>query len=124
MSTRVVSRALKASVVALGVAGSTLAALPALALPPLPSQFSRFYSDKGIDVTGLVSQSCKLCHGGIFPNRSNINDYAQDLRDNTDVRAAAVDFSVIDALDSDNDGASNIAEITAGTLPGDASSKP
>ncbi len=99
-------------------------ATQAFAVPALPGKFSQFYSDKGIDVSSLASQSCRLCHGGVFPTGGNINAYAQDLRDNTDIRASSVDFGRIDDLDSDGDGATNITEIQAGTLPGDAGSKP
>jgi hypothetical protein len=33
-------------------------------------------------------------------------------------------YKAIESLDSDKDGAANLAEIKAGTLPGDAASKP
>lgn len=103
---------------------AAIATPAAFALPALPGKFSKFYTDQGIDVTKLASQSCRLCHAGVFPNGGNINAYAQDLRNTTDIRATPVDFASIEELDSDEDGATNIVEIKAGTLPGDATSKP
>jgi hypothetical protein len=108
----------------IATAFAVTAASSAFAVPALPGKFSQFYNDKGIDVSALAGQSCRLCHAGIFPNGGNLNSFAADLRDNTDVRARAVDFGAIEGLDSDGDGASNLDEITAGTLPGDASSRP
>jgi hypothetical protein len=106
------------------VSAATLAAATAFAVPSAPGKFSEFFTAKGIDVTSLSSQSCRLCHGGIFPNGGNLNDFGSDVQAKLDIRASTVDFSAIEALDSDSDGASNLDEIKAGTLPGDSSSKP
>jgi hypothetical protein len=106
------------------VTAATLAAATASAVPSAPGKFSDFYSAKGIDVTALNNQSCRLCHGGIFPNGGNLNDFGSDIQANLDIRASSVDFTAIEALDSDSDGASNLDEIKAGTLPSDAGSKP
>ncbi len=58
--------------------------------------------------------SCALCHE---PDKK-LNGYGVDLG------AHNLDFAAIEALDSDGDGATNIAEINAGTLPGDKTSTP
>jgi hypothetical protein len=61
-------------------------------------------------------KSCTLCHPG--GKTSSFNNYALDYS------AAGHLFAPIEAKDSDADGFSNIAEINAGTFPGDAASKP
>lgn len=106
------------------VAAAALGTTTALAVPSAPGKFADFYQAKGIDVRALSEQSCRLCHGGIFPNGGNLNDFGSDVRAKLDIRASTVDFSAIEGLDSDGDGASNLDEIKAGTLPGDSSSKP
>jgi hypothetical protein len=106
------------------VTAATLAAATASAVPSAPGKFSDFYAAKGIDASALSNQSCRLCHGGIFPNGGNLNDFGSDVQAKLDIRASTVDFSAIEALDSDRDGASNLDEIKAGTLPSDSSSKP
>ena len=61
--------------------------------------------------------SCTTCHSGQWAR----NVYGQDLQDAgaaTDIDAA---FAATDALDSDDDGALNEAELRAGTWPGDPS---
>ena len=63
---------------------------------------------------GSKLDSCNLCHKSDF----SLNPYGKDFG------AANHDFAAIESKDSDGDGASNIAEINAKTLPGDASSKP
>lgn len=96
----------------------------ALALPPLPGKFANFYAEKDIDVTPLAEKACGLCHDGFFPNRGNLNAFGKDVQAEVEIRAALVDFSPIEELDSDEDGFTNIEEIIAGTLPGDAESVP
>jgi len=61
-------------------------------------------------------KSCTLCHPG--GNTGSLNSYANDYK------AAARVYTAIEAKDSDGDGATNLAEINAGTFPGDANSKP
>jgi hypothetical protein len=65
--------------------------------------------------------SCLLCHTG-YPSTpasgNTVNSYGNAYANN------GYSFSAIESLDSDGDGYSNIAEIMAGTFPGDASSHP
>ena len=65
-------------------------------------------------IAGTRIDSCSLCHtSGAALNQYGV-DYAQANRN----------FVAIENTDSDLDGFSNIAEITALTFPGDASDKP
>ncbi len=61
--------------------------------------------------------SCTTCHNGT-PSISTLNPYGRALMN------AGVSFAAIESVDSDGDGVSNLAEIQAGTFPGDASDKP
>ncbi|HEY3316441.1 MAG TPA: ammonia-forming cytochrome c nitrite reductase subunit c552 [Bacillota bacterium] len=63
---------------------------------------------------GSKLDSCNVCHKADF----SLNGYGSDFG------AANHSFTAIESKDSDGDGFSNIAEINAKTLPGDASSKP
>lgn len=63
---------------------------------------------------GTPLDSCSLCH----PSVPGLNGYASDWRNN------GKNFSSIEGLDSDGDGWSNIQEIQARTMPGDAGSTP
>jgi hypothetical protein len=65
-----------------------------------------------------VLNTCNVCHTAAIPA---LNSYGQDFS-NTGSNEAALDS--IASLDSDGDGATNIAEINARTFPGDASSTP
>jgi hypothetical protein len=60
-------------------------------------------------------QNCQTCHGATYAER---NDFGKDYAANNH------DFAAIEGFDSDVDGVTNLAEITAGTLPGSADSKP
>lgn len=64
--------------------------------------------------SATVSSSCSICH----TSAPALNGYGDA------VLAANSNFASIEQADSDNDGATNIAEITAGTNPGDPASKP
>ena len=66
--------------------------------------------------SGTALGSCSVCHPG--GNTAQLNAYANDFASHNH------DFASIEALDSDGDGYSNLAEITARTLPGDATSHP
>ncbi len=82
----------------------------ALAKPDYQAAFTAKYAaDKGSTL-----DSCNLCH----KSDMSLNKFGADFA------AAGHDFAAIEAKDSDGDGASNIAEINAKTLPGDATSKP
>jgi hypothetical protein len=64
-----------------------------------------------------IGKDCTLCHavpGGGGPPNSYGADYARN----------GYDFHVIEPLDSDNDGFTNIEEIQALTYPGDPTSHP
>lgn len=65
--------------------------------------------------TTILGESCTICH----TNQDDyaVNAYGQDLSNN------GLNFTAIEGFDSDVDGVTNIAEITAGTLPGNADSK-
>lgn len=58
--------------------------------------------------------SCQLCHTSIPAKNAFGADY----------KSHGHNFQAIEALDSDGDGFSNLAEIQAGTWPGDPSDKP
>ncbi len=86
--------------------GGSLAA--AYALSTYMGNFNTTYP-----ASSLVA-NCNVCHTSGFGLNSYANDYA----------ANSHSFAPIENRDSDGDGFSNIAEITAGTFPGDAASKP
>lgn len=65
----------------------------------------------------LVKSKCQLCHTkGVA-----LNPYGKALEKKP---VTAASLKAIEKLDSDKDKFTNIAEIKAGTLPGDAASKP
>jgi len=78
------------------------------------SYLSSFNSTYGTSGTAL--NSCNICHPG--GNTGQFTSYGNAYR--TTNRS----FASIESLDSDGDGFTNIAEITARTFPGDAASKP
>jgi len=59
---------------------------------------------------------CTVCH--TMPGYATRNTFGTDFANN------GMDFKAIEQMDSDDDGFSNLEEINAGTLPGDAESKP
>src|SRR4030042_6595586 len=64
-----------------------------------------------------TSYGCNLCHRANIPAT---NPYGAEL-----TRPVTVQQLIdIENIDSDGDGATNIAEINAGTLPGNRTSKP
>jgi hypothetical protein len=69
------------------------------------------------------ANNCNICHKGSPPAR---NPYGTDLvkAGATAGNISAATFLAVEGLDSDGDGATNIAEINAGTWPGDPKSKP
>jgi hypothetical protein len=73
-------------------------------------QFNSEYKTSGTDL-----DACITCHKGKPPKR---NPYGADFK------AARYAFELIELKDSDGDGFTNIAEIQAGTFPGDPESKP
>jgi hypothetical protein len=80
------------------------------AMPPYLAKFKATYP------AASALAKCTVCHNGTgYKDR---NDFAKDFAAN------AHDFKAIEGFDSDVDGFTNIAEITAGTLPGSADSHP
>jgi hypothetical protein len=78
--------------------------------------FNNRYGTSGVK-NGTTLGSCITCHyqlGG----KGGENAYALDYRNN------GHDFAAIEPFDSDNDGFTNLAEINAGTFPGDPASRP
>jgi len=70
------------------------------------------------NIVGSVLQSCDLCHAGSPPN---LNPYGQAYLDNGRSTAA---FGLIENMDSDGDGATNLQEFAALTFPGNPASFP
>lgn len=72
--------------------------------------------------------SCKTCHEGAMGKATDLNAYGQALQQFKGVGLAgkltAEDFQAFDAADADNDGATNRAELDAGTDLNDPASKP
>jgi ribosomal protein L30E len=99
---------LAALVLVLGFGGIALANDGALA------DFNAQYPGK--------SYSCSLCH----TSAPTLNPYGADLLANgaTGSNINPATFVAVEGLDSDGDGATNLEEITAGTLPGDDTSVP
>lgn len=84
------------------------------ARPRYLRDFNKNYEDIG-DLSALKGFKCGICH--VNPKgRGTRNDYGQDLA------VVGRNFEEIEAIDSDNDGVVNIAEIVAGTNPGDPTS--
>jgi len=106
-------------VVGIIVAAVLFAAAVAVALPNDLTLFKNTYSPK--DGTALSNAACLTCHTDM-PAGKNMNPYGKDYLDKKTRDAAAL--KAIEAVDSDKDGATNIVEIRAGTLPGDPASKP
>jgi hypothetical protein len=82
----------------------------------LQTNFNNAYPLSDYPNSAPLHNNCSVCHPGY--NTNSFNSYA------TDLRSAGGNFRAIENDDSDNDGFSNIAEITAGTFPGDGSSHP
>jgi hypothetical protein len=96
-----------------------LAAAVAVALPSDQMVFQETYAPK--EGTALARAGCLVCHAKTPPTK-DLNPYGRDYLSKKTRDAAAL--KAIENLDSDKDGFTNIAEIRAGTLPGDPSSKP
>jgi hypothetical protein len=96
----------------------------AVAKAPDGVLFKKVYAPKeGTDLAKAMP--CLVCHGKMPPTKSDLNPYGADL--GKAAAGKALDEKIlrsIEKLDSDKDGFSNIAEIKAGTLPGDPKSKP
>lgn len=96
-------------VIGLGLAG------PAAATMDNVKSLKQAYPD-------AKTAGCKTCHQGAVGKKGDLNAYGQALQQ---AKAAAGakkltpdDYHALDAGDADGDGASNAAEIKAGTNPG------
>lgn len=69
--------------------------------------------------TALAKAKCATCH--VKPAGGALNPYGNALKGK---KINAASLKAVEKMDSDKDRVSNIAEIKAGTLPGDAKSKP
>jgi hypothetical protein len=87
----------------------------AQSFPTYTDQFNSLYGTAGTS-GGTTLGSCITCHNQ--PAGGGRNDYGADFAANNH------DFAAIEGIDSDVDGFINIAEIDAGTFPGDPSDFP
>lgn len=96
-------------------------ATAALALPTFVTEFERIVKVK--KGSALDKADCVVCHVG---TSSTLNAYGKDVKKflGKDKKLTAAVIKKAEALDSDKDKVKNGAEIKAGTLPGDAKSKP
>jgi mono/diheme cytochrome c family protein len=103
-------------------AGMMALTVSAMAIPPFLKVFESTYNIK--EGSNLHKASCGVCH----TRAPQLNPYGQDVKKQLQAAKAKVltpeMLKKIEKLDSDKDGATNIAEIKADTLPGDPSSKP
>lgn len=112
---------MKLSIVPYTIAVIGIAAM-AFAKPAFVKDFDTTY---GIKKTSALGQAkCGACHTGMT---KKLNSYGIDLQKavkasgGTALNAAVM--KKVDGIDSDKDGAKNVDELKAGTLPGDAKSK-
>ena len=90
----------------------------ALAAVPWAKTFKSFYKPKSD--TALAKAKCAVCH--VKTNgEGGQNAYGKMLEKK---KACNDSLKAIEKKDADKDGFTNIDEIKAGTLPGDAKSKP
>ena len=95
----------------------------AMAKPQDSGVFKQVYAPK--EGSELAKANCLACHDKMPPTKTGLNAYGKDVQ--KAAAGKALDEKIlraIEKLDSDKDGASNIDEIKAGTLPGDPNSKP
>lgn len=69
--------------------------------------------------SAVVKAKCQLCH--MKKMSDGLNPYGKALEGK---KVEAASLKAVENLDSDKDKFTNIAEIKAGTLPGDPNSKP
>lgn len=89
----------------------------ALATPQWQKVFNDTYKPK--PGTALAKASCVVCHTKM--GQAELNAYGKMLCCKP---ANAASLKSIEKKDADKDKVSNIAELKAGTLPGDVKSKP
>jgi len=71
--------------------------------------------------TALANAKCAICHTTPTAKAGELNPYGKSLKGKP---ISAASLKSVENQDADKDGFSNIAEIKAGTLPGDPKSKP
>ena len=85
--------------------------------------FKKTYFDKS-----NTTYTCKTCHKSAVGKKGDLNAYGlalQKLKAPADAKKLTeADFREIEKEDADQDGASNLDEINAGTNPGDPLSLP
>ena len=105
-------------ILSLSLAGVMILSITAIARPGYLQLFRRI--EKPPAKSRLDKAACLTCH--VKPGGGKIlNPYGLDFKKNG---ANEESLKNIRALDSDSDGSDNASEISAGTLPGDARSKP
>lgn len=97
------------------VLAALLLSSAAFATMPWLKLFSTTYKPK--PNSALAKAKCAICH---IRGKSELNAYGTSLGTKMDVAS----LKAVEKLDADKDKFSNIAEIKAGTLPGDVASKP
>lgn len=78
--------------------------------------FTQTYKPKA--GTALADAKCAICH---VKGTTKLNPYGMSLKGK---KIDVASLKSVENLDSDKDGFTNIQEIKAGTLPGDAKSHP
>lgn len=72
--------------------------------------------------SALANAKCGVCHTGkVGKSKADLNAYGKMLKGKP---VTVQSLKAIQNKDADKDGATNIAEIKAGKLPGDKTSKP
>ena len=107
---------IKTTIIYVGLAVLLLCSA-AFATVPWTKAFNELYSPKA--EKPLKKAKCGACH--VKPTGGGLNSYGKMLGK---AEISAESLKAIEHKDADMDGFSNIKEIKAGTLPGDAKSKP
>ena len=103
------------------IGGLMALTVTACALPPFGKVLATNYKiEKG---SALKKADCSVCHVG---KKTKLNPYGEDVKQalNGAKELTADILKKIEDKDSDKDGVSNLDEIKADKLPGDAKSKP
>ncbi len=107
---------------------SALAAIqaPLSAKPNFPPIVESTFTLKAGGTDSSAVKSCQFCHDSAGPPKLNL--YGISVKDaikkSGEKTLTSAVLHSLDASDADGDGFSNLAEITADTLPGDPASKP
>jgi hypothetical protein len=102
----------------IAVAALVLVCSAALAAVAWQKTFNDLYKPKAN--SAAAKAKCELCHVKSKPKKE-LNPYGKMLKGK---KIEAASLKAIEKKDADKDKVSNIAEIKAGTLPGDPKSKP